>query len=120
MLIQYCRNKPYFAHSKFRSSSKLDEKDLLYINKVGLDKIKEHAFEFISKRLAPAKPYKDGKQTPYSGHPVFKAQHALGFCCRSCLNKWWKIERNRQLNLEEMNQITEIIIGWIKENINTN
>jgi exodeoxyribonuclease V alpha subunit len=114
MLEQYYRNKPYLARSKFRSSFILDEKDISYINKVGLDKIKEHAFEFISKRLAPAKPFKDGKQTPYSGHPVFKAQHALAFCCRNCLMKWWKLEKGRELSEEEIEGILKIIIEWIK------
>ena len=44
-----------------------------------------HARDLITKRLAPAEPYKDGKQTPYRGHPVFVAQHATATCCRSSL-----------------------------------
>jgi hypothetical protein len=35
--------------------------------------IRRHAGELITKRLAPADPSKDGKQTPYRGHPVFIA-----------------------------------------------
>ena len=115
MLEQYYRNKPYLERSKFRSSFRLDEKDISYINKTGLIKINEHAFEFISKRLAPSKPFKDGKQTPYSGHPVFKAQHATGLCCRSCLMKWYKIEKGRELTEEEINSIVGIIMKRIIE-----
>ena len=42
-----------------------------------------HAHDLIAKRLAPAEPVKDGRQTPYRGHPVFVAQHATATCCRS-------------------------------------
>jgi hypothetical protein len=35
------------SKSKFRSSFKLSEKDINYINKVGLDKIKDDAYFFI-------------------------------------------------------------------------
>jgi len=30
-----------------------------------------HAYDLVAKRLAPAEPAKDGRQTPYRGHPVF-------------------------------------------------
>lgn len=39
------------SKSKFRSSFHLKEKDIEYINKVGMDKIKQHAKDFIKKNL---------------------------------------------------------------------
>ena len=39
--------------SRFRSKFHLKEKDKLYIQEKGIDKIREHAYDFISKRLAP-------------------------------------------------------------------
>lgn len=39
------------SKSKFRSSFHLKEKDIEYINKVGMDKIKQHAKDFIKKDL---------------------------------------------------------------------
>ena len=38
------------SYSKFRSSFKLRSKDIEYINKVGLDKIKSHTYDFVSKK----------------------------------------------------------------------
>ncbi len=70
------------SKSKFRSSFYLKKKDIEYIDKVGLEKIKEHAIDFINQRLKPSIIINDGKQTPYRGHPVFIAQHATGTCCR--------------------------------------
>lgn len=102
--------------SKFRSSFKLKAKEINYINEKGLEKIKEHAYEFISKRLAPRYIPNDGRQTPMKGHPVFIAQHATATCCRSCLYKWHHIEKNRELTKEEIDYIVNLIMEWIKEN----
>ena len=33
------------------------------------------------RRLEPAQPANDGRQTPWRGHPVFTAQHATATCC---------------------------------------
>lgn len=40
-----------FSKSKFRSKFHLSDKDIDYINKKGMDKIREHAYDFISKDL---------------------------------------------------------------------
>ena len=63
-------------NSKFRSSFHLKQKDIDYINEKGLERIRQHAEDFISKREAPAYIANDCKQTPMRGHPVFIAQHA--------------------------------------------
>lgn len=103
--------------SKFRSKFKLKENDIDYINKKGFDTIKVHAYDFISKRLAPANPINDGKQTPMKGHPVFIAQHATATCCRNCLFKWHKISMNKTLNEKEINFIVGLIMSWIEKQI---
>jgi len=100
--------------SKFRSSFKLKPADTAYIKKTGFKKIEEHAEDFIRKRLAPAVPKNDGKQTPFKGHPVFKAQHATATCCRGCLYKWYKIQKNKELSEEEIKRIKAVIMNWIK------
>lgn len=103
------------ANSKFRSSFKLKESDKKYINDKGIEKIKEHAYDFIKKRLAPFNIPNDGKQTPMKGHPVFIAQHATATCCRGCLYKWHKISQNKELTLEEQNYIVNLIMFWIEK-----
>lgn len=105
------------SKSKFRSSFKLRENDKRYIKEKGIEKMKEHAYGFISKRLAPTIIPNDGKQTPMKGHPVFIAQHATATCCRSCLYKWHKISQNRELTLEEQTYIVNLIMCWIEKQI---
>ena len=104
--------------SSFRASFKLSAKDIEYINEKGMDTIRKHASLFVHERLAPMSIQNDGKQTPFQGHPVFKAQHACACCCRSCLNKWYRVPKNRELTSEEENQIVNLLMAWIDKQIN--
>lgn len=79
----------------------------------GMGTIREHAAELIGRRLAPAQPRNDGRQTPYRGHPVFVAQHATATCCRTCLNKWHGISAGRELEHDERAYVVEAICRWI-------
>lgn len=103
------------SKSKFRSSFHLRKYMIRYINEKGFKKIKEHAYDFITKRLAPKDIPNDGKQTPMKGHPVFIAQHACACCCRSCLEKWHKIPKDRDLTEKEINYIVNLLMLWIKK-----
>lgn len=99
--------------SKFRSSFKLKQKDIDYINEKGMSMIKRHAVDFINQKLASANPENDGKQTPMKNHPVFIAMHACACCCRTCLYKWHKIPMNKELTKDEKNYIYGLLIYWI-------
>jgi hypothetical protein len=102
------------ATSSFRCRFRLDPKERAYLHKVGLAVILEHGRDFIDKRLAPANPLKDGKQTPFRGHPVFVAQHATATCCRSCLEKWHGIPRGEPLGAAECAHVLAAIERWIR------
>ena len=57
------------SHSDFRSRFYLNKKDKAYIAEKGLDVIRQHAADFIAKRLAPAVIPNDGK--------TFKSLHSF-------------------------------------------
>jgi hypothetical protein len=101
--------------STFRSRIHLQQKELEYLHKKGLSEVREHAADFIEKRLAPALPANDGKQTPWHNHPVFVAQHATATCCRGCLQKWHQIPKGRALTEEELQYIIELIGTWLSQ-----
>ena len=103
------------SKSKFRSSFHLRKYMKEYINEKGIDKIEEHAYDFINKRLKPSYIANDGKQTPMKGHPVFIAEHATATCCRGCLEKWHHIQKGKELTDEEVNYIINLIMSWIKK-----
>ena len=99
--------------SDFRRRIKLGKKESKYLNDKGIKIVLEHAADFIEKRLAPAEPPNDGKQTPWRNHPVFVAQHATATCCRGCLEKWHDIPKKRELDDAEKRHIIEIIGRWL-------
>ncbi len=116
--MKYSEALERLSHSKFRSRFTLSEEDLKHIERIGINKIREHAADFIRTRLAPASlegtGLTDGRQTPVRGHPVFKAQHATATCCRGCLEKWYKIQAGRALSQSEQDGIVNLIMFWIK------
>ncbi len=103
------------SKSKFRSSFHLRKYMIKYVDDKGLDTIKNHTYDFIKTRLAPANPINDGKQTPLKGHPTFIAQHATATCCRSCLEKWYHIPKGRELSEEQIQFLVSIIMKWIEK-----
>ncbi|MCD7863700.1 MAG: ATP-dependent RecD-like DNA helicase [Lachnospiraceae bacterium] len=102
------------AQSKFRSSFTLKANDIAYVKEKGMDTIRSHARDFVSKRLAPAEPLNDGKQTPMKGHPVFIAQHATATCCRGCLEKWHRIPKGSELTAEQQEYVVNVLMEWIR------
>ena len=83
------------SKSKFRSSFHLKAKDIAYIDEKGMDTVRRHAEDFIEKKLAPAYPENDGKQTPMKNHPVFIAQQEK---IVNLLMAWIKKEYNSYKN----------------------
>jgi hypothetical protein len=101
------------ASSRFRSRFRLAPNDRAYLDSKGMEVVLEHARDFVAKRLAPAEPVNDGRQTPMRGHPVFVAQHATAACCRSCLAKWHGIPAGRPLSEDEQAHVVRAIGRWL-------
>lgn len=105
--------------SSFRMRFVLRDADRRYIREKGLPTVRKHAEDFVAKRLAPAHPKNDGKQTPMrgapNGHPVFLAQHATATCCRGCLEKWHGIPQGRELTKQEQKYVVDILMKWIEK-----
>ncbi len=97
----------------FRAKFHVRGRDRAIVDLRGMTTLRAHAADLIEKRLAPAQPVKDGRQTPYRGHPVFVAQHATATCCRGCLEKWHGIARGRTLGEAERAYVVEVICRWI-------
>ncbi len=76
-----------YKYNKFRNSFHLNFTEKKYIKEQGYFEIEKYAQNSIRRKLK-IKLNNDGKQTPYSGHPIFKAQHATACCCRKCIQKY--------------------------------
>jgi uncharacterized protein DUF4186 len=57
----------------FRARFHLRGRDAATVELRGMEAVRAHARELLARRLAPAAPRNDGRQTPYRGHPVFVA-----------------------------------------------
>jgi predicted Fe-S protein YdhL (DUF1289 family) len=105
------------AGSAFRSRFHLGPAERSYIASRGLERVLVDAEDLIARRLAPAAPPNDGKQTPFRGHPVFVAQHATATCCRGCLAKWHRIPRGEALTDEQQAHVIATIDRWIRKEL---
>lgn len=105
------------SYSTFRSKFVLSDKDRAYARSKGKTTIDRHACELLRSRVGAANPVKDGKQTPWHGHPVFTAQHATATCCRGCIEKWHHIPRGRELTDEEIRRLADLIMAWIERDL---
>ena len=99
--------------SPFRRRFHLQARERVYLRQKTLPSVIDHARNFVVRRLAPADPPNDGRQTPFRGHPVFVAQHATATCCRSCLAKWHGIPGGRALADEEIDHILKVLERWL-------
>ena len=102
---------------RFRARFHVRGRDRAIVDLRGMPTIRRHAHDIVDKRLAPAEPDKDGRQTPYRGHPVFVAQHATATCCRSCLEKWHGIARGHELSTAEREYVVEAICRFIAADV---
>jgi len=102
---------------RFRASFRLRGRERGYVQLHGLDEVERHAHDLIVRRVAPASPHRDGRQTPYRGHPVFVAQHATATCCRGCLERWHGIPKGHDLSEEELGHVVAVIRRWIEREL---
>jgi hypothetical protein len=58
------------GRSKFHSRFRLRGREIEHLGCKGLKVLLEHAADFVGRRLAPAHPANDGKQTPTGHHPT--------------------------------------------------
>jgi predicted Fe-S protein YdhL (DUF1289 family) len=101
------------ARSAFRQRFTLATREREYMRVRGKETVLAHARVFIAHWLAPAHPAKDGKQTPFRGHPAFLAQHATATCCRGCLAKWHGIPAGRVMTVDEREYVVSTIERWL-------
>lgn len=101
------------AASSFRRKFRLQGRELAYLQTWGLPHVMKQAEELIRKRLAPAEPLNDGRQTPWRNHPVFVAQHATATCCRGCLEQVHDIPKGNALSDAELRHVLAVIERWL-------
>ena len=109
--------KQKLSRSKQITSPAMGEPEKEYVLSRGIDILRLHATDFVNKRLAPADPKNDGRQTPLKGQRVFIAQHATGTSDRAKLEKFHGIKTGIELTEREVAYIVSVILRWIQEQV---
>lgn len=100
--------------SAFRRKFKLQGRELAYLQMWGVPHVLKQAEELIRKRVGPAEPHNDGRQTPWRNHPVFVAQHATATCCRGCLARVHEIPKGHALTDDEVRYVLSVLERWLR------
>lgn len=108
--------KKLIADGRFEKFT-LGEPEQEYVTSRGMDILRLHATDFVNKRLAPASPKNDGRQTPAKGHPVFIAQHATGSNDRDNLEQFFGIKKGLELSEDQVETVVDAILRWIQEHL---
>ena len=101
------------SKSKFRNSFHLKEKDKIIV--VPTTKVK--VGDIVVVKEGERVPL-DGTITKGNGALDIIAEHATATCCRSCLYKWHKIKKDKELNDKEIDFIVNLIMDFIIEEMN--
>lgn len=107
------------AGYRFRASFTLRDAERTTARRHGPAVIEQHARDLLAARLFTARPSNDGRQTPWGGHPVFRAQHATATCCRGCLERLHGIAKGHELTREEQDHVVSVILTWITRQLAT-
>lgn len=102
------------APHHFRRRFHLRGRERALVTLRGMPVVREHAEDLVRRKIGAAEPVRDGRQTPYRGHPVFVAQHATATCCRTCLERWHGIPKGHALHDDEHAYLVEVIARWIE------
>jgi hypothetical protein len=86
----------------------LDQKEIEFIQSLGMEKTKEAAYHFVRTKLV-----KDDA-IPDEGHPVFKAMNAIGADNRENVERNFSIPKDRELAEPQVDMLVENIMGWIR------
>jgi hypothetical protein len=111
--ISAAKTKGY-KYNKFNQSFHLNYQEKQYIKQQGYLTLEKQAKHIITSKLK-TKPTNDGRQTPFRGNPIFKAQHATACSSRKAIQRWHRIPSYRQLTEEEIHHLTNKIMTWIRK-----
>lgn len=95
----------------------VDDGAMRHAQRKGRIQLKEAARHRLRKYLGPAKPPRDGRQTPFEGNAIYYAQHATATCCRTCLEYWHDIPKGRPLTTQELEYFAALVDLFLDEKL---
>jgi Domain of unknown function (DUF4186) len=105
----------WVRHKYFHQS--LTERERTYALRKGQVGMRIAAKKRISSSVARKHPYRDGAQTPWTGHILYYAQHATATCCRTCIAEWHGIPAGRELTPDEITYLTDLVCLYVTDQL---
>lgn len=103
-----------YKYNRFRRTFHLNFHEKEEIRKSGFFELEKQARRIVNNRLK-IKPINDGRQIPFNGNPIFKAQHATACSSRKSIQRWHRIPSYKELTDMEVNHLTNTIMTWIRK-----
>jgi hypothetical protein len=101
----------YFWHLPF------DQRALNHARRKGRIRLHDAARQRIVTSVGKAGMAFDGRQTPREGNTIFYAQHATASCCRTCIEYWHDIPKDRELTPEEVAYLSGLVVTYLDERL---
>jgi hypothetical protein len=95
----------------------IDDKAVNYARRKGRPALLVAARKRIERSVGGEQPYRDGRQTPQEGNPIYYAQHATASCCRKCMEEWHGIPAGRALTEREIGYFTGLAMMYLEERL---
>lgn len=93
----------------------IDDYARLRAHRKGKQALREAARKRIWSSVGKAEPFRDGRQTPFSGNVLYYAQHAVACCCRTCMEYWHGIPKHVALTEDQVDYFVELMMMFIDE-----
>lgn len=94
----------------------LDQYAINYALRKGRIELANSAALRIQASLKVGNP-RDGRQTPWTGNPLYYAQHSTATCCRKCLEYWHGIPRGRELQPIDVQYFAALCMAVLSEKL---
>ena len=94
-----------------------DSKAIAHALRKGRTRLYDAARRRLQSSVARAGNAWDGRQTPWHGNTIFYAQHAVAACCRTCIEYWHAIPKDRDLSEIELDYLTGLVLRYLDERL---
>jgi hypothetical protein len=101
----------YFWHLNF------DQKAVHHALRKGRRNLHAAARSRLQNSVARAGSPWDGRQTPWRGNVIHYAQHAVAACCRTCIQYWHAIPKDRDLTDAELEYLLGLVVRYLDERL---
>lgn len=101
----------YFRHRYWHLE--IDQRAVNHAKRKGRLGLRAAALSRLDKSVRIYDEVWDGRQTPLAENAIYYAQHAVAACCRNCMETWYGIPKDVELEDDQLNFLHELMCKYI-------